>query len=198
VYAVLARDAAPSRANELASRLVDRFGAAVPGLEALGLGRVFPSPSALANADLTRIGLRAELAEFPPARTSGSGETPPMTCRTVREKGTARPSRDAEMLLRMPQEMVRELFLHYGSESAPGHNRDRLLGMIVGSVCEVPVTAVTVYETSHARARCARIAVAAQHSERFARIFPDPRRLKDPAPGLVTSRLVSRRCATRR
>jgi AraC family transcriptional regulator of adaptative response / DNA-3-methyladenine glycosylase II len=61
VYAILARDVASSRANELARKLVDCFGVAVAGLEAFGLGRVFPPPSTVADADLTRIGLSGEL-----------------------------------------------------------------------------------------------------------------------------------------
>jgi AraC family transcriptional regulator of adaptative response / DNA-3-methyladenine glycosylase II len=62
VCAILARDVAQSRANELARRVVDRFGAPVPGLVALGLGRAFPSPATLADADLTQVGLARELA----------------------------------------------------------------------------------------------------------------------------------------
>lgn len=62
VYSILARDVPSSRANELARKLVEYFGTAVPGLEALGLARVFPRPSTLAQAELTRIGLSGELA----------------------------------------------------------------------------------------------------------------------------------------
>lgn len=95
------------------------------------------------------------------------------------------------MLLRMPEGMVRELVLYYVSESARGQGCDHLLGEIVSSVCEVPVTAATVYETARAHARCARIILPAQHVERFARIFPEARRLKDPAPGLAAIRLAA-------
>lgn len=46
----------PASANGLGN-LVDRYGTRVPGLTALGLSHVFPSPSTLAQADLTEVGL---------------------------------------------------------------------------------------------------------------------------------------------
>jgi hypothetical protein len=92
---------------------------------------------------------------------------------------------------------VRELVLYYVRESAHTHNDDHLLAAIVSAVCDVPVTAAAIFETSNTHARCAHIAVAKQHSERFARIFPSAQRLHDPAPGLAGFRLVVRRRTTR-
>jgi hypothetical protein len=95
------------------------------------------------------------------------------------------------MLYRMPDRLVRDLVLHYVAMSAPRPDRDRLLGAIVSAMCEVPVTAAMIYETDRTRVRCARIAVPAQHGQSFARIFPNARRLKDPAPGLAAFRLTA-------
>jgi hypothetical protein len=97
----------------------------------------------------------------------------------------------------MPERLVRELVLYYVGESAHTHNDDHLLAAIVSAVCDVPVTAATIFETTHTHARCARIVLPTQHSERFARIFPSTQRLHDPAPGLAGFRLVAQRRTTR-
>jgi AraC family transcriptional regulator of adaptative response / DNA-3-methyladenine glycosylase II len=57
VRAIVGEHLTPSHANRLAARLVQRFGTRVPGLEPLGLTHTFPSPSALAVADLGAVGL---------------------------------------------------------------------------------------------------------------------------------------------
>jgi AraC family transcriptional regulator, regulatory protein of adaptative response / DNA-3-methyladenine glycosylase II len=51
-----------ARADILA-RLVERHGTAVPGLAELGLTHTFPSPTALAEADLGGLGLTSREAE---------------------------------------------------------------------------------------------------------------------------------------
>src|SRR5262249_33447692 len=43
VHAILAENATPAHAARLAGRIVDRFGARVPGLERLGLTHTFPA-----------------------------------------------------------------------------------------------------------------------------------------------------------
>jgi AraC family transcriptional regulator of adaptative response / DNA-3-methyladenine glycosylase II len=57
VRGIVGQRATLAAANRLTGRLVRRFGAPVPGLERLGLTHTFPSPSTLANADLSHIGL---------------------------------------------------------------------------------------------------------------------------------------------
>jgi AraC family transcriptional regulator of adaptative response / DNA-3-methyladenine glycosylase II len=50
-------------ARTLIRRIVERHGADVPGLHALGLRRVFPTPAVLAQADLDGLGLTATRVE---------------------------------------------------------------------------------------------------------------------------------------
>jgi AraC family transcriptional regulator of adaptative response / DNA-3-methyladenine glycosylase II len=57
VRAVLGQQVSVAGATTLAGRLVERFGAPVPGLGALGLTHRFPEPGVLAGADLTTVGL---------------------------------------------------------------------------------------------------------------------------------------------
>lgn len=57
VRAIIGRQETLDGANVIAGRLVERFGTPVPGLERLGLTHTFPSPSSLATADLSALGL---------------------------------------------------------------------------------------------------------------------------------------------
>jgi AraC family transcriptional regulator of adaptative response / DNA-3-methyladenine glycosylase II len=57
VRAIVGQHITHGGANRLSARLVARFGTRVPGLERLGLTHTFPAPSALARADLERVGL---------------------------------------------------------------------------------------------------------------------------------------------
>jgi AraC family transcriptional regulator of adaptative response / DNA-3-methyladenine glycosylase II len=57
VRAIVGQQVTVAGANTLTGRLVERFGTRVPGLEALGLTHVFPSPETLADADLDGLGL---------------------------------------------------------------------------------------------------------------------------------------------
>jgi AraC family transcriptional regulator of adaptative response / DNA-3-methyladenine glycosylase II len=57
VRAIIGQQVTLAGANTLTARLVERFGTRVPGLEPMGLTRVFPSPSTLADADLGQLGL---------------------------------------------------------------------------------------------------------------------------------------------
>jgi AraC family transcriptional regulator, regulatory protein of adaptative response / DNA-3-methyladenine glycosylase II len=57
VCAIVAQQAGLGEARKVAGRLVERHGSLAPGLSELGLTHTFPSPAALANADLQGIGL---------------------------------------------------------------------------------------------------------------------------------------------
>jgi AraC family transcriptional regulator of adaptative response / DNA-3-methyladenine glycosylase II len=57
VRAILGQQVTLTGANRLASRLVNRYGSRVPGLEPLGLTHTFPAPATLAAADLGQLGL---------------------------------------------------------------------------------------------------------------------------------------------
>ena len=57
VRAILGQQITVAGANTIAARLVERLGLAVPGLAQLGLSHTFPSPSTLATADLSGLGL---------------------------------------------------------------------------------------------------------------------------------------------
>jgi AraC family transcriptional regulator of adaptative response / DNA-3-methyladenine glycosylase II len=57
VRAILGQQVSVAGATTLAGRLVERAGTPVPGLERFGLTHLFPSPSTLAEADLSGIGL---------------------------------------------------------------------------------------------------------------------------------------------
>jgi AraC family transcriptional regulator, regulatory protein of adaptative response / DNA-3-methyladenine glycosylase II len=57
VRAILGQQVSVAGATTLAGRMVERFGAPVPGLEALGLTHRFPAASVLAQADLTGVGV---------------------------------------------------------------------------------------------------------------------------------------------
>jgi AraC family transcriptional regulator, regulatory protein of adaptative response / DNA-3-methyladenine glycosylase II len=71
VHALLARGATVARAAQLSTRIVQRFGRRVPGLERLGLTHTFPSAAALATANLREVGVprarAAAIAAFAPA-----------------------------------------------------------------------------------------------------------------------------------
>jgi AraC family transcriptional regulator of adaptative response / DNA-3-methyladenine glycosylase II len=60
VVAVLGAGATDDRVRELSGRLVAAHGTPVPGLSALGLSHTFPTPEALAIADLGGLGMRSE------------------------------------------------------------------------------------------------------------------------------------------
>jgi AraC family transcriptional regulator of adaptative response / DNA-3-methyladenine glycosylase II len=57
VRAIVGQQVSVAGAGTIAARVVERHGVPVPRLQALGLTHVFPSPSALANADLGGLGL---------------------------------------------------------------------------------------------------------------------------------------------
>jgi AraC family transcriptional regulator of adaptative response / DNA-3-methyladenine glycosylase II len=57
VRAIIGQQVSVSGANTLIARLVARHGTPVPGLEPLGLTHLFPSPLALAEADLAGLGI---------------------------------------------------------------------------------------------------------------------------------------------
>ncbi len=59
VRAVLGQQVSVAAATRFAGRLVDTCGTPVPGLRELGLSHLFPSPEAVAEADLTQVGLTA-------------------------------------------------------------------------------------------------------------------------------------------
>jgi AraC family transcriptional regulator of adaptative response / DNA-3-methyladenine glycosylase II len=57
VRAIIGQQISIAAANTITGRLVDRLGVPVPGLGRLGLTHTFPSPVAVASADLTGLGL---------------------------------------------------------------------------------------------------------------------------------------------
>ncbi len=57
VRAIVGQQVSVRGAGTITTRIVERHGAPVPGLRGLDLTHVFPSPSALANADLGGLGL---------------------------------------------------------------------------------------------------------------------------------------------
>jgi len=57
VRAILGQQVSVGAATKLAGRVVQRYGAAVPGIGALGLTHLFPDPATLAHADLGVVGL---------------------------------------------------------------------------------------------------------------------------------------------
>jgi AraC family transcriptional regulator of adaptative response / DNA-3-methyladenine glycosylase II len=57
VRAIVGQQVSVAGANTLMARLVERHGRAVPGLSELGLSRLFPAPSKLADAGLDGLGL---------------------------------------------------------------------------------------------------------------------------------------------
>lgn len=63
VRAIIGQQVTVAGANTLTRRLVEQHGTPVPGLGELGLTHAFPSPSTLARAELTDIGLTATRAE---------------------------------------------------------------------------------------------------------------------------------------
>jgi AraC family transcriptional regulator of adaptative response / DNA-3-methyladenine glycosylase II len=76
VRAILGQQVSVSGATTLAGRLVHRAGTAVPGLGAVGLTHTFPTPEALAAADLDGLGLpaarQAAIRAFAEAVADGS------------------------------------------------------------------------------------------------------------------------------
>jgi AraC family transcriptional regulator, regulatory protein of adaptative response / DNA-3-methyladenine glycosylase II len=59
VRAIIGQGISLRSSNRIAARIVERYGAPVPGLGALGLTHLFPSPPTLVRADLTGVGLTA-------------------------------------------------------------------------------------------------------------------------------------------
>ncbi|HVF32599.1 MAG TPA: AlkA N-terminal domain-containing protein [Acidimicrobiales bacterium] len=59
VRAIIGQQVSVAGATTLAGRLVERLGSPVPGLRALGLSAVFPSPVGVADGDLEGLGLPA-------------------------------------------------------------------------------------------------------------------------------------------
>src|SRR5262249_50780848 len=57
VRAIVGQQVSVAGAGTITARLVQRQGTPVPGLQALGLTHLFPSPSTLAAADLSGLGL---------------------------------------------------------------------------------------------------------------------------------------------
>jgi AraC family transcriptional regulator, regulatory protein of adaptative response / DNA-3-methyladenine glycosylase II len=62
VFAIVAQDAPLEETRLVVAHLVERFGQRATGLEAMGLTHTFPSASALATADLRRVGLASAKA----------------------------------------------------------------------------------------------------------------------------------------
>ena len=62
VRAIVSQQVSVAAAGTLTARIAARHGTPVPGLQALGLTHVFPSPEALAEADLNGLGLTASRA----------------------------------------------------------------------------------------------------------------------------------------
>jgi AraC family transcriptional regulator of adaptative response / DNA-3-methyladenine glycosylase II len=58
VRTIIGQQLTMTAANTVAGRLVARLGSAVPGLTQLGLTRTFPAPAAVADADLSGLGLQ--------------------------------------------------------------------------------------------------------------------------------------------
>jgi AraC family transcriptional regulator, regulatory protein of adaptative response / DNA-3-methyladenine glycosylase II len=57
VRTIIGQHVTVAGANTIAGRLVERLGSRIPGLEPLGLTHTFPSPTTLAGADLSGLGL---------------------------------------------------------------------------------------------------------------------------------------------
>jgi AraC family transcriptional regulator of adaptative response / DNA-3-methyladenine glycosylase II len=57
IRAIIGQRISVGGANTISARVVERYGAPVPGLQALGLTHLFPAPSTLAGADLNGLGL---------------------------------------------------------------------------------------------------------------------------------------------
>ena len=75
VRAIIGQGITVTGATTITGNLVERHGTHVPGLASMGLTHVFPTPSALAGADLTGLGLTGSRQEavhgFSKAVTSG-------------------------------------------------------------------------------------------------------------------------------
>ncbi|MGH3085169.1 MAG: DNA-3-methyladenine glycosylase family protein, partial [Gaiellaceae bacterium] len=63
VRAIIGQQVSVAAANTVAGRMVERLGTRVPGLEQLGLTHTFPSPSMLAGADFSGVGLMPARAD---------------------------------------------------------------------------------------------------------------------------------------
>jgi len=63
VRAIIGQQVSVAAANTVAGRLVERLGTRVRGLEQLGLTHTFPSPSVLASADFSGVGLMPTRAD---------------------------------------------------------------------------------------------------------------------------------------
>src|SRR5207245_2150570 len=76
VRAVVGQQVSVRAATTLTGRLVQKFGVPVAGYEDRGLTHLFPSPPALADGDLTRLGLTSKRAAtiHELARAAASGE----------------------------------------------------------------------------------------------------------------------------
>lgn len=78
VRAVVGQQISVAGATTILGRLVDRLGTPVPGLEPLGLARLFPPPAAVAEGDLGGLGLTTSRARTLQdlARAVAAGEVP--------------------------------------------------------------------------------------------------------------------------
>jgi AraC family transcriptional regulator of adaptative response / DNA-3-methyladenine glycosylase II len=63
VRAILGQQVSVAQATRLSGRLVQRYGAAVPGIDALGLGALFPTADTLRDARLDDIGITTTRAD---------------------------------------------------------------------------------------------------------------------------------------
>jgi AraC family transcriptional regulator of adaptative response / DNA-3-methyladenine glycosylase II len=81
VRAVLGQQVSVAAATRLAGRVVERYGKKVPGIGPLGLSHVFPTPRALARADLTTVGVTSarsqSISQFANAIDSGAVDLGP-------------------------------------------------------------------------------------------------------------------------
>jgi AraC family transcriptional regulator of adaptative response / DNA-3-methyladenine glycosylase II len=83
VRAIVGQGISIGGANTITARLVERYGTPVPGLQALGLTHVFPTPSTLAGADLSGLGLSGVRAAAVSAFACAVADTTLMLDRTT-------------------------------------------------------------------------------------------------------------------
>jgi 3-methyladenine DNA glycosylase/8-oxoguanine DNA glycosylase len=96
VRAIVGQQVSVAGAGTIMGRIIERLGTPVPGLAEMGLTHLFPSPSALARADLSTLGLTdaraAAIGAFAAAVAEG----------TVQLDGGARLDRLVDSLTRIP------------------------------------------------------------------------------------------------
>ena len=73
VRAILGQQVSVAQATRLSGRLVARYGDAVPGIDALGLGALFPTAATLRDAPLDDIGITTTRADAIRAFARGDG-----------------------------------------------------------------------------------------------------------------------------